>query len=57
MKQLITVCILFLFANIAVAQNLDVGNTRFIAVTGSAEVIVQPDEIELGFKQLPIKFD
>lgn len=37
----------FFYSSLTLAQMAEEGSMRYIAVTGSAEVIVQPDEIEL----------
>ena len=50
MKQLAFLIIIFLVASCKEAPNYNIKERRHIAVTGSAEVIVQPDEIELEIK-------
>lgn len=46
-KGIITICIVLTSLHIPFAQELKTEEKRYITVTGSAEVNVQPDEIEL----------
>jgi len=47
MKKLFLVLSTLLVANFIIAQTTPIDNRKYISVTGSAEVIVAPDEIEL----------
>ena len=46
MKHLTTIAI-FLISTLSYGQNENMNERRFISVTGSAEIVVSPDEIEL----------
>lgn len=47
MKRIILSLTIFLVSNLIIAQNFAIDDSRRISVTGSAEMIVAPDEIEL----------
>jgi len=47
MKKIIQLITLTFIVNVLYSQEKDSSNSRYISVTGSAEVVVQPDEIEL----------
>jgi len=47
MKKIILLLTILLVSNLTIAQNSEIDERRYIAVTGSAEVTVAPDEIEL----------
>ncbi len=48
MKKLIITATILLISSLAAAQSPEPAGTRYISVTGSAEVVVIPDEIELA---------
>jgi len=47
MKKIIQLITFTFIVNVLYSQEKDSSNSRYISVTGSAEVVVQPDEIEL----------